>query len=65
MKGRIGAFLRSYHLRHHYEDEHTAYGVSTPLWDYLLRTVPHYLMDVEKVPDLDHKKGKKSSAVNA
>jgi len=65
MKGKIGGFLRSYHLRHHYEDEHTAYGVSTPLWDYILRTIPSYLMDVEKVPDLDHKKEKKDSTVKA
>lgn len=59
MKGRIGKFLRSYHLRHHYEDEHTAYGVSNPLWDYVFRSVPSYLIDLNKVPDLDHKKEKK------
>jgi sterol desaturase/sphingolipid hydroxylase (fatty acid hydroxylase superfamily) len=65
MKGKIGGFLRSYHLRHHYEDEQTAYGVSTPLWDYVLRTIPSYLMDVEKVPDLNHKKKKNDSTVKA
>ena len=43
MKGKIGNFLRVYHLRHHYEDENTAYGVSNPLWDYIFRTVPKYL----------------------
>jgi sterol desaturase/sphingolipid hydroxylase (fatty acid hydroxylase superfamily) len=56
LKGKIGGFLRSYHLRHHYEDEHTAYGVSTPLWDYIFRSIPSYLIDLKKVPDLDHKK---------
>jgi sterol desaturase/sphingolipid hydroxylase (fatty acid hydroxylase superfamily) len=60
LKGRVGKFLRSYHLRHHYEDEHTAYGVSNPLWDYVFRSVPRYLIDVEKVPDLDHKKESKA-----
>ncbi|MCX7877242.1 MAG: sterol desaturase family protein [Ignavibacteria bacterium] len=62
MKGKIGKFLRSYHLRHHYEDEHTAYGVSNPLWDYVFRSVPRYLIDVNKIPDLDHKKEKKAKA---
>jgi sterol desaturase/sphingolipid hydroxylase (fatty acid hydroxylase superfamily) len=60
LKGRVGKFLRAYHLRHHYEDEHTAYGVSNPLWDYVFRSVPRYLIDVEKVPDLDHKKESKA-----
>ena len=45
MKGKIGNFLRVYHLRHHYEDDHTAYGVSNPLWDYIFRTVPRYLKE--------------------
>jgi sterol desaturase/sphingolipid hydroxylase (fatty acid hydroxylase superfamily) len=45
MKSRIGNFLRVYHLRHHYEDENTAYGVSNPLWDYIFRTVPKYLKE--------------------
>jgi len=45
MKNRIGNFLRVYHLRHHYEDDHTAYGVSNPLWDYIFRTVPRYLKE--------------------
>jgi 4-hydroxysphinganine ceramide fatty acyl 2-hydroxylase len=43
MDGRIGKFLKQYHLKHHYNDNHTAYGVSNPLWDYIFRTVPHYL----------------------
>jgi sterol desaturase/sphingolipid hydroxylase (fatty acid hydroxylase superfamily) len=43
MKGKIGAFLKTYHLKHHYGDEHTAYGVSNPLWDYVFSTVPDRL----------------------
>jgi sterol desaturase/sphingolipid hydroxylase (fatty acid hydroxylase superfamily) len=43
MRGRIGRFLKTYHMRHHYEDGHTAYGVSNPMWDYVIGTVPPYL----------------------
>jgi 4-hydroxysphinganine ceramide fatty acyl 2-hydroxylase len=52
LKGKVGGFLRSYHLRHHYEDEHTAYGVSNPLWDYIFRSIPSYMLDLKKVPDI-------------
>lgn len=62
LKGKFGSFLRSYHLRHHYEDEHTAYGVSTPLWDYIFRTVPSYLLDLKKVPDIELEKDDKNKA---
>ena len=53
MKGKVGNFLRVYHLRHHYEDENTAYGVSNPLWDYIFRTVPRYLMEENKVKSIE------------
>jgi len=52
MKGRIGNFLRVYHLRHHYEDDKTAYGVSNPLWDYIFRTIPKYLKSEEKIHEI-------------
>lgn len=39
-KGKTGKFLKAYHLRHHYSDDHTAYGVSNPLWDFVFGTVP-------------------------
>lgn len=38
-------FLKNYHMRHHYQDDDTAFGVSTPLWDYVFGTVPAYLKD--------------------
>ena len=44
-KGKIGKFLKTYHLRHHYADEHTAYGVSNPLWDYVFGTVPQQVKE--------------------
>lgn len=53
LKGKIGGFLRAYHLRHHYEDEHTAYGVSTPLWDYIFRSIPSYMLNLKEVPDIE------------
>ncbi|RPI19739.1 MAG: fatty acid hydroxylase [Ignavibacteriae bacterium] len=55
MKSRIGNFLRVYHLRHHYEDEQTGYGVSNPLWDYFFRTVPKYLLDDKKIDKIEGK----------
>ncbi len=38
MKNGLGAWLKQYHLRHHYQDDHAGYGVSSPLWDYVFRT---------------------------
>ena len=45
MKGKVGKYLKEYHLRHHYNDEHTAYGVSNPLWDYVFSTVPPHIKE--------------------
>jgi len=42
MKGRIGNYLKEYHLRHHYVNPDSGYGVSNPLWDYVFATVPVY-----------------------
>jgi sterol desaturase/sphingolipid hydroxylase (fatty acid hydroxylase superfamily) len=38
MKRGVWRWLKQYHLRHHYQDDHAGYGVSTPLWDYVFRT---------------------------
>ena len=40
MRSGIGKFLKEYHLRHHYHDDHSAYGVSSPLWDIVFGTKP-------------------------
>lgn len=37
-KTKIGKFLKSYHLDHHFNDHHKKYGVSSPIWDYIFRT---------------------------
>jgi sterol desaturase/sphingolipid hydroxylase (fatty acid hydroxylase superfamily) len=38
MKSRIGAALRSHHLRHHYALPERRFGVSTTFWDHVFRT---------------------------
>jgi len=38
MKRGVPFWLKQYHLRHHYKDDHAGYGVSSPLWDYVFRT---------------------------
>ncbi len=43
MKGRIGNYLKEYHLKHHYVNPDSGYGVSNPLWDYVFATVPAYV----------------------
>ncbi len=41
MKRGIWLWLKQHHMRHHYGDEHTGYGVSSPLWDYVFGTRQH------------------------
>jgi sterol desaturase/sphingolipid hydroxylase (fatty acid hydroxylase superfamily) len=38
MKRGPGLWLKQYHLRHHYHDDHAGYGVSSPLWDHVFGT---------------------------
>ena len=38
MKHGIWRWLKQYHLRHHYQDDHVGYGVSSPLWDHVFKT---------------------------
>jgi sterol desaturase/sphingolipid hydroxylase (fatty acid hydroxylase superfamily) len=39
-KTMIGRHLRESHMRHHFQDDDTCYGVSAPYWDYVFRTAP-------------------------
>jgi dihydroceramide fatty acyl 2-hydroxylase len=55
MKSRMGRFLKTYHMRHHYEDDHTAYGVSNPMWDYVVGTVPPYLKNNARNAEITNK----------
>ena len=38
MKHGAWLWLKQYHLRHHYRDDHVGFGISSPLWDYVFRT---------------------------
>jgi sterol desaturase/sphingolipid hydroxylase (fatty acid hydroxylase superfamily) len=38
MRQGIWLWLKKYHMRHHYDDDHSGYGVSSPLWDYVFGT---------------------------
>lgn len=38
MKRGVWLWLKQYHMRHHYKDDHVGYGVSSPLWDLVFRT---------------------------
>ena len=40
IKSRFGLWLKHHHMLHHYQDEEKRYGVSTPLWDFVFRTMP-------------------------
>lgn len=33
-------WLWTHHIKHHYQSEDAAFGVSTPLWDFIFRTLP-------------------------
>jgi len=39
MNGRLGRWLKHHHLHHHFRDDERGYGVSSPLWDYVFRTM--------------------------
>ena len=39
MTSKVGRYLRKFHLQHHFANEHSKYGVSNPLWDYVFNTV--------------------------
>jgi len=36
----LGKRLREQHMRHHFQDHRFGYGVSSPLWDIVFRTLP-------------------------
>jgi len=35
-----GKYLKQHHMRHHFQSHHHRFGVSTPLWDWVFRTMP-------------------------
>jgi len=38
LHGRITLYLKKMYFRHHYQDSEKEFGVSSPLWDYVLGT---------------------------
>jgi sterol desaturase/sphingolipid hydroxylase (fatty acid hydroxylase superfamily) len=42
-KTALGKRLRELHMRHHFQDGHTGYGVSAPFWDHVFGTAPQRL----------------------
>ena len=39
-KSRMGKRLRELHMRHHFQDDTTGFGISAPYWDKVFRTFP-------------------------
>ena len=39
-KTRVGKKLRELHMRHHFQDDTTGFGISAPYWDTVFRTFP-------------------------
>ena len=39
-KTRFGKRLRTHHMRHHFQDHRYGFGVSSPLWDAIMGTLP-------------------------
>ena len=39
-KTKLGKRLREQHMRHHFQDHRYGFGVSSPLWDVVFRTLP-------------------------
>lgn len=39
-KTAVGKRLREAHMRHHFQDDDTGYGVSAPYWDHVFGTAP-------------------------
>ena len=44
-KSELGKRLREQHMRHHFQDHRYGYGVSSPLWDMVFRTLPRTRRD--------------------
>jgi sterol desaturase/sphingolipid hydroxylase (fatty acid hydroxylase superfamily) len=39
-KSALGKRLREQHMRHHFQDHRFGFGVSSPIWDAVFRTLP-------------------------
>jgi dihydroceramide fatty acyl 2-hydroxylase len=44
-RSKLGKRLREQHMRHHFQDHRYGFGVSSPLWDAVFRTLPRTRRD--------------------
>ena len=44
-RSKLGKRLREQHMRHHFQDHRYGFGVSSPLWDAVFRTMPRTRRD--------------------
>ncbi len=47
MRGSVGRWLKRHHLLHHHVTPEERFGVSSPLWDAVFRTLPSQAQDVD------------------
>lgn len=52
MRGPIATYLKICHLKHHYSDPNTGFGVSSPLWDFIFRTMSKDVTNKEEWSEL-------------
>lgn len=45
LRSRFGKWVRRHHMLHHHNDHDGGFGVSTPLWDIVFRTMPRTKRD--------------------
>jgi hypothetical protein len=39
-RSRYGKYLKKHHMLHHFKSHHRGFGVSTPMWDWVFRSMP-------------------------
>jgi len=40
MRGGYAKYIKRYHMQHHYKTPNARFGVSSPLWDKVFKTMP-------------------------
>jgi sterol desaturase/sphingolipid hydroxylase (fatty acid hydroxylase superfamily) len=38
MHSKFWLMIKNHHMKHHYQDPHKGYGVSSPIWDMIIGT---------------------------
>jgi dihydroceramide fatty acyl 2-hydroxylase len=50
-KTRLGKRIRTHHMRHHFQDHRYGFGVSSPIWDAVMGTLPRSRKTAERPSD--------------